>query len=156
MQQFMLTKKAKYVLHQLAAQSHPDQTFVAWVNNQAKDISQELDELVKARLVFLYDGEYLPTREGLELLKENNSKQLLQKIDMLVPKVPSFENLASNLTPTALMRAIYALLGEIGKRGDPDDTEAYKYWTEKVRDLDQLIHDNDPAGLWERYNKMKM
>lgn len=157
-----LSKRADFLLYNLAAQTHPDQEFVVWVQSEDKNMAIQESELLEAGFVKVVDGGNLvPTKIGLDYLKRSPMQpnievgDLLRQIKNVIPRNPSFDHIAENLTDTALMRAFYTLLGEIGRRGDPDQPEKYAYWLQKCKDLEAVITGAEPNMLWERHNKQK-
>jgi len=149
-----LSKRANFLLVNLAAQTHPDQAFVEWVLDQNKDFSAQQQELLELGYVKFVEENLVPTTAGIDYLQKGANTSvddLVKRITNVIPRNPSFTNMAQNLTDTALMGAIYALLGEIGRRGDPD-TPAYEYWNKKCADLEKVLTGADPNSLWERHN----
>lgn len=153
-----LSKKAEYVLFNLAAQTHPDTNFVLWVEDPNKSTAAAESELLELGFVkevpTATGTDIVPTKAGIDFLKRStDADELIRRIQNVIPRNPSFTVMAQNLSDTAVMGAIYALLGEIGRRGDPNDEVAYAYWTRKCADLEAVLTGADPNSLWVRHTK---
>lgn len=146
-----LSNKANYLLFNLAAQTHPNEEFVSWVKDENKDLTVQENELIDAGYLS-QDGKI--TKAGLGYLNKSatDADELLTRIKNSIPKNPSFDHIAQNLSDTAVVRAIYTLLGEIGRRGDPDNPPAYAWWLEKCKTLEAVLKNAEPNTLWERHN----
>lgn len=154
-----LSKKAEWLLFNLAAMTHPDATFVEWVENPDRNTTAAESELFELGLVKEINNEsggtsIVPTKAGIDFLKRStDADELIKRIQNVIPRNPSFEIMAKQLTDTAVMGAIYALLGEIGRRGDPTNEAAYAYWNKKCADLESVLTNADPNSLWVRHTK---
>jgi len=153
-----LSKRANFLLVNLAAQTHPDQEFVEWVLDENKDLKPQQDELIEAGFIKESENGLVPTTAGIDYLQKGSNTSvddLIKRITNVIPRNPSFTHMAQNLTDTGLMGAIYALLGEIGRRGDPDNQTAYTYWNKKCADLEKVLTGADPNSLWVRHNEQQ-
>lgn len=147
-----LTLKSKVVLINLLISTHPSEEMRKWMLEENPDFSAQEKELVENGLIEVKpDGTLYPTKKGIAYFNNNDTlevKDLIERIKNVVPKNPSFKSMASNLTDTAVMGAIYTLLGEIGRRGEGDAAE---YWQEKIKNLQAVLTDATPDTLWERH-----
>jgi hypothetical protein len=152
-----VSKKAEYLLYNLNISTHPDKSFVEWIDSEDKSIEDQKQELLDAGLVVITEEGLVPTKTGINYFRGENQdvKDVLQQIKNILPKNPSFEHITQNLTDTALMRLVYTCLGEIGRRGDPENISAYKMWNGKIKDLEKTIVGADPNSLWEKYTVKK-
>lgn len=152
-----VSKKAEYLLYNLNISTHPDKSFVDWVDSETKDLEDQKSELINAGLAVITEEGLVPTKAGVNYFRGENLevKEVLESIKKILPKNPSFEHICGNLTDTALMRLIYTALGEIGYRGDPDNLQKWKMWNEKIKDLEKVIVGADPNTLLEKYNTTK-
>ena len=158
MKKKQISKKAAFLLFNLLAQTHPDPTHVEWIQDPNKNLAIQESELLELGLIKDVNGELLPTQAGIEYFNGNSCpdvEQLIQRLKNVIPKNPSFEHMAQSLSDTALMGAIYALFGEVGRRGDPDNPEKYAYFNQKCRDMEVVLKDADPNSLWVRHCKAK-
>ena len=148
-----LSKKEQYVLINFMAQTHPDQEFTTWVGSD-KDLSPIFASLQKKGYVENVEGEYRTTSLAIQYANRPvtpDANELIRKIEKLVPKNPSFQSIAESLSDTALIRAFYTILGEVGRRGNPDVPAKYTYWLEKIKAFEAALQDAEPNGLWEKH-----
>lgn len=150
-----LTKREDLILINFLAQTHPDQEFVEWVEDGNKDLQPIYDSLQKKGLLEVNSlGEYAATSKAIAYVRRPvtpDPVELLKKLEKLVPKNPSFQSMLEGLTDTALVRAFYDLLGEVGRRGNPDVPAKYGYWLEKCKAFELALKDAEPNGLWEKH-----
>lgn len=151
----MLTKKEDFVLVNFMAQTHPDQEFVNWVEDPSKDLQPIYDSLQKKGLLEINaNGEYTATTKAIAYMRRPvapDANELLKKLEKLMPRNPSFQSIAEGLSDPALIRAFYVILGEVGRRGNPDVPAKYAYWLEKCKAFEAALTDAEPNGLYEKH-----
>lgn len=146
-----LTKKENLILLLILTQSHPDQAFVEWANNPDRDALPVMEELAKKGLL---TADFKPTKLAIDYANRPtmpDANELLRKFEKLLPRNPSFQTIAEGLSDTALIRAFYTILGEVGRRGDPDVPAKYAYWTEKCAAFEVALTNAEPNTLWEQH-----
>lgn len=146
-----LTKKEDLILLSVLTKSHPDTVFVEWANDPEKDVLPIMEDLVKKGML---TPEFKPTKLAIDYAKRPmmpDANELLKKFEKLLPRNPSFQTIAEGLSDTALIRAFYTILGEVGRRGDPDVPSKYKYWCEKCAAFEEALKNAEPNTLWEKH-----
>ena len=150
-----LTKREDVLLMMIGAQSHPDPEFVQWFDDPEKDTGPIVQSLLKKGVIVERSGRYELTTLGINYMKrpfeEMSAKDILKRLEKMMPKNPSFQAIAEGLTDTALIRAFYVILGEVGRRGNPDIPASYNYWLQKCKDFELALKDAEPNALWEKH-----
>jgi len=150
-----LTTKSKVVLMNLLVATHPDPKMREWLLNGDSDFKMQEEELLGAGLIIEFEGNLVPSKAGIEYFNNSGNtdvKDLIQQIRNVVPRNPSFQVMADNLTDTAVMGAIYVLFGQIGKRGEGEDAA---YWQGKITDLQKALNKATPDILWDKHQKQQ-
>lgn len=151
----ILSKKAEFLLYNILAATHPNAEFRDWLTNEEKPVAVQESELLECG--YVEDGEngLVPTKLGINYFKQSNGNtdvdQLIKRIENALPRNPSFQHIAENLSDTALIRAFYTILGEVGRRGNPDVPSKYAYWLEKCKTFEAALTQAEPNGLWEKH-----
>lgn len=150
-----LTKREDVIAMMIGAQTHPDQEFVKWFEDPEKDTNPIVQSLLKKGVIAEKEGQYQLTKLGNDYMKrpfdELSAKDILKRLEKMIPKNPSFQSIAEGLTDTALIRAFYVILGEVGRRGNPDVPASYDYWLQKCKDFELALKDAEPNALWEKH-----
>lgn len=150
-----LSKRADYILQEIAILTHPDTEFQKWVANPDKSVATQESELLEKGLVYQdsVSKELFLTKAGKDYIahQDTSIEDLIRQIKNVIPKNPSFQYIAENLSDTALIRAFYTILSEVGRRGDPDQPEKYAYWVEKCKAFEAALENAEPNGLWEKH-----
>jgi hypothetical protein len=153
-----LSKEAAFLLFNLNNQTHPDLTYRDWVNDAGRDSSKATQELIDDGYLQEINGVYSPSRLGVEYFRQKSNtdiNDIIRTIKQILPKNLPFGVIVENLTDTALIGLLYAILGEIGIRGNPEDQDANQYWQNKINALNVVLKDATPDTLWE-HHKTKM
>jgi len=148
-----LSNEASFLLSNLNAQTHPNQTFREWVENPNRDSSKATQELLDAGLIKEINGVFSPTPAGVNYFKpiiNPEVSDLIRQIKNVIPNNPKFGIIVESLSDTALVGLTYAIFGEIGRRGDPENPEVVAWWQEKINAFQQVLTDATPDSLWER------
>lgn len=156
MTKFVKTKisnQASFLLANLNAQTHPNESFRQWVDDPNKETAKYTQELLDADLIKEINGIYSPTPAGVHYFTPKQNTQdvdeLIRRIKQALPPNPKFSVVVRGLSGTALLGLIYECLGEIGYRGNPDDQDKFNYWQTKINAIQAVLKDATPDTLWE-------
>jgi hypothetical protein len=150
-----LSKKSEFLLYNILAATHPNPEFREWLSDETKPVTIQESELLEYGFVEDNGEGLVPTKAGINYFKQSNGNQdidsLIKRLENVIPKNPSFEHIARNLTDTALVRSFYTIIAEAARRGDPDKPAAYAYWLEKFKAWEESLKDAEPNGIWEKH-----
>ena len=149
-----LTAIQLYLLAMVSAQTHPNVELREFaLNADPTEVQSHIDELIRQGYLKKINGIVSLTQMGLASLPKPQPEiaEFIQQLKRILPKNPKFGVIVESLTDSALVGLVHEIFGEIGRRGNPDNSAAVEFWQSKINTFQEVLSNATPDTLWERH-----